>query len=305
VTALKDSTRQHPTSVEAAVALTKRYLADPRYRIQLEDLATDERELAFRQIEAYSEKVVNTQTPVAIVFQTYREILERLQAIIMNGAAYGGSDQHLLWISILQRISRNEKQSGTHLRDGIRQYPTAVLLYSAGIVAISRGKFELLNKLFVEPTMRARSESVPMLTELDYPGMNEFAKTIAEHQRHHVPLSEHLFAVLRSPLSRFIPDAEEYEDVFDRFEFLRALVYAHTTRPMMGEKDDCWVPVGRYCWKADERYGESIITRFKNELTRSAEQWPPLKAGMFNGAVDRAQALIGGVERFVASLRMW
>jgi hypothetical protein len=131
VTALKESRRAHPASVEAAVALTKRYLSDPRHRIQLDDLVADETEAAHRKVEAYNEEALESKPPLPALFQNYRSILELLQAVMIEGPAHGSSQHDALWVAAIQRIARYEKDRGTMLKDGISQYPAVLLLYSA------------------------------------------------------------------------------------------------------------------------------------------------------------------------------
>ncbi len=304
VSTLKDSKRQHPGSVEAAVALTKRYLSDVRHLIELEDLVTNETEAAHRRIEAYRDEVLQSKASSAVVFQNHRDILERLQHVMIHGAAYGSSQQDPLWVWAIQRIAGYEKESGTVLREGIRQYPAVFLMYSAGMAAISKGRFYALKKLLVEPKLRRHGETRLLLTAIDYSGMHQFAKAIDEHNRHHVPVSEHFFSVLREPLRRLIPDDADYDEAFDRFEFLRALAFAHLEYASVGEEDRSWVPLGRYCWKAHGRFEASIIKQFRSELEETGEDWPPLKGGMMNGSIERTRELMAGIERFVAKLPM-
>jgi hypothetical protein len=162
-----------------------------------------------------------------------------------------------------------------------------------------------VKRILVEPKWRRHGETGVLLTKIDYGGMHEFAHSLDEKQRYHIPLSEHLFSVVRDPLRRVLPDDAEYEEAFDRFELLRALAYAHLKYTTLGENDRCWVPLGRYCWKADRRAEESTIKQFHSELEEAGSEWPPLKAGMLNGSVDRARELIAAITRFIATLQMW
>ena len=67
VEAVEEFSRPHPLSTEAAVAALKRYMSEPRYRIQLSDLVddADRRVLEGSSGEAFS---VNTPEPRGELF---------------------------------------------------------------------------------------------------------------------------------------------------------------------------------------------------------------------------------------------
>ncbi len=307
VAALTASQRPHPVSVQAAVALVKRYSVDPRHRAELEDLVHNETETAHQRVEAYSEEVLalpQSKTKTADAFRRYREIVELLQAVLIHGAAQGTTQHDRLWVTAVERIGRYEKQSGTVLKGGIRQYPTVVLLYSCGIAAVVRGRVELLARLLTEPRLRRHGESQPMLLGIEWGEMHEFTKTIEEHQRQYVPLSEKLFAELREPLRRYVPDDDEYEESFDRFEYVRSLVYADIENDALSADARLWAPPGRFCWKA-RRDRSSIIVRIGQEMDALGNEWPLLKTGLFRGSLERAQAVKQGVDAFVSRLQMF
>jgi hypothetical protein len=285
VTALKDSRRQHPASIEAAVALTKRYLADPRHRIELADLVANETEAAHRKIETSNEEVLKSNIEIAAVFQNYRDILEILQAIMVQGAVHGTRQHDNLWVSVVERITRYDKETGTVLDEGIRQYPAVHLTYAAGLVAIARGQFEFFKSLLLEPKSRRHGKASPLLAAIDYGHMRSFADRIEKEKRYHTPVSEYLFSALREPLRHFIPGDTEYEEVFDRFEYLRSLVYADLRYSPQSEDTRWWVPLGRFCWKAHEHFGDSVMKLLANERDVAGIDWPPLSStfAVFDG----------------------
>ncbi|MGD0900272.1 MAG: SIR2 family protein [Thermoguttaceae bacterium] len=56
VTALADSKRTHPSSVEATVALAKRYLSSPQYQVHLHDLVVDEAEATCSRLAQHNQE---------------------------------------------------------------------------------------------------------------------------------------------------------------------------------------------------------------------------------------------------------
>jgi len=72
-----------------------------------------------------------------------------------------------------------------------------------------------------------------------------------------------------------------YEHLFDRFELLYALSYADLT-------DRKWGPPGRFGWKYSHTFGSpDPFTVLVEEAKREADQWPPVRAGMFRGSSQR------------------
>jgi len=301
VSALHDSQRSHPSSVQAAVALIKRYLANPQSAIDLEDLVVDETESAHAVLEHYNEAAAQEGTCVARIFEAYTEALEILQQILIQGVAFGTALHYGLWVRSIERIARQEKSSGTILNDGIRHFAATLLIYSAGIVAVSRQKFAALRSLLVSPRLVENPQRPLLLRWIDSGELNDAAKTIEGYKNKLVPASDYLFAVIRPQLQRLIPDDLEYESAFDRFELLRALVFAHLEHPH-NEIHDVWVPPGRYCWKG-RRAGASLIKRMEAELAQQGASWPPIQGGLIDASVQRVGALLAAIRQFVMGTR--
>lgn len=308
VAALKESRRLHPASVEAAVALTKRYLSDPRHRIELEDLVTDEMEAAHGKIEALSEAVLNapnSPNKVEDCFRDYRMIVESLQAMLIQGAVFGTGDHDHLWVDAVERIRRYTKEDRNVLKPAVRPYPALLLLQGCGVAAMSRQRYKLVARLLMEPKLRQHGQVKPLLLGFNLAKMHGNAKTLSGYKNEPVPLSEHLFDVLREPLLRVLPDDQKYDECFDRFEYLRALVYADLENPQLDAAKRFWIPCGRFCWKAHRSPETNVLKQFRAELDHDNEEWPPIRAGMFGGRVARAEEIMAGAEEFVRGLCMW
>ena len=86
-------------------------------------------------------------------------------------------------------------------------------------------------------------------------------------------MAERLEPMLRDILG---PDAE-FGLLFDRFEFLLALVAASRER---------WVPIGRFCYRGGLR-GDRILGIFESKIHGKGEGHPWLKAGLFEGSFEK------------------
>jgi len=114
------------------------------------------------------------------------------------------------------------------------------------------------------------------------------------------PLSSHLYEILRDPLGDILPQETHYQECFDRFEYLFALVHAD----MFNEKyNNLWAPIGCFGWRnrtiPDKRIMKKIQLEFEKStqtttvisggtpITQEDSVWPPLKAGLFGGDIQR------------------
>jgi hypothetical protein len=137
-------------------------------------------------------------------------------------------------------------------------------------------------------------------------GINEWLENTAEYRgkRQFFPLSEHLSAVLRARVRRFLPDDAEYEDCFDRFEYVRSLVYADIsgTDAVAG---GFRFPDGRFVWKLRRREHNRINTvleQFDRELESAGDDSPLFQLGLFDGSVERFKEIRAAIHERVSKL---
>lgn len=79
---------------------------------------------------------------------------------------------------------------------------------------------------------------------------------------------------------------KSYEATFDRFEVFFALVYADLDENRDGS---IWGPPGRFAWKHSRGLDTSPFTKIVEEAAAQGKDWPPLRAGLFGGTLDRFQ----------------
>lgn len=288
VSALETSLATHPLSVQTAVALTKRFVADARFAIQLHELVKDETEEAYRTLQAFSTELVNlpNNAEVEPSFRRYREIIETLLGIIIHGCALGTPQHDSFWIDAIERIASGRTRAREMtFRYGVQFYAAAVLLSAGGMMAIAQERWGLLANLFTRPKARDDYDTRPLLLGIPWGEMGSLVKRIPQHRSDHAPLSEHLFESLREPLRRYLPDDARYDEVFDRFEYIRGLV--HTDLANQGDQDvqPTFGVFGRSVrnpWR--ER---SVISMIQEEIDSTRKEWPLLKHGLFNGSLQR------------------
>jgi hypothetical protein len=96
--------------------------------------------------------------------------------------------------------------------------------------------------------------------------------------------------ILRDPLRDILPQDANYQDHFNRFEYLAALVHADLGEEKYGE---IWAPVGLFGYRSRLSHRDtSIMNRIQSDFENSTQTtWPPLRAGLFGGSAERFKSI--------------
>jgi hypothetical protein len=128
--------------------------------------------------------------------------------------------------------------------------------------------------------------------------LHDVFKSLPGQEQKYVPRSEHLFTSLQPVLEDLLFLGRRYEQYFDEFEILSALVYAHLTQRN-------WGPPGRFAWKHSAGYGDSPYKQLVEEATKHSSQWEPLRAGLFGGSFDNFKKEADSYGQRLIKLNWW
>lgn len=93
-----------------------------------------------------------------------------------------------------------------------------------------------------------------------------------------------------------MPDDQDYEDAFDRFEYLMALVRAQSGRS---------IPVGRFGWRgAPLERGSEVLKRISSEAEAAGARVPLVFAGLFE-SYDSFKKAESAVSAVIAQRNWW
>jgi hypothetical protein len=317
VQALEDYGGRHPMTAPLAVAIAKRYLAEDRHRIRLHDLVTDEAERLYG--DAFSEETFPLQresVPNEEDFKArarqYRSMTDVLLGIMVTGCYWDERPGKGVWEDSVQRIANpmRPREAFYPPLEELRLYPALLLLYGGGLSAVASENYSRLAPLLSQTRKRDLNREGPLILRLNayqflarYDG---FPQLLSHLERAYFPVSEHLHETLREPLRQYLPDDEDYDDCFDRFEYLLALVYADLEDKRGDEYfagPGLWGPIGRFGYRL--RYAEhrGALQSLEEEAGRDRDGWALLRAGLFDGSFERLQAVMQGFDEFVASVR--
>lgn len=309
VLSLEDYNKPHPLSPKLAVASEKRYLLEDRYKIRLHDLVMQETEKVYLELSTRKFPIQGVQfSPEELIkrVKAYESIIEILQALLITGCYWGSDSQTYLWKQSMERIANIEKGgNGLTVWINLSAYPSLLLLYNCGIASIAAQKYDTLAALLTKATVREYSEIIPMALSINSSRVMETDVgniLLGGKQKYYVPVSEHLFAVLRDPLRDILPDDAKYENCFDRFEYFFALIYADMKAK---QNQHFWGPIGRFGWKASRSFDKTIIKEIENESSEAKDSWPPLLAGLFDGSFKHFLEVKTAFDGIIGKLGWW
>jgi hypothetical protein len=301
--ALESFARPHPLSAKVAVANLKRYIAEDRHKVLLHDLVAEETERVYERIsgtDVPGRGTVPDAEKIPLRANYYETAVDTLLQLVIHGCYWGEKQHETLWIAAIERLA-NVDRGGESFTDWIemRRYPAMLLMYGGGLAAISSSRHETLMGLLTSAHVIENEKELPAAVELCFEKVMKFdvGRILPGMAKRPTPVSEHVRDYLRPKIKDLVPREDQYDRIFDRFEYLLALVCA----------DDCdkqgrvpRIPIGRFGWK-DRDYGRHVSAEVADEFVKQGAEWPLLKAGLCGGSLERLIAAQRVVDLHVAS----
>ena len=298
------------TTPDALVREMKASMTDPQRRIEFHDLVTEQASLLAGSLSLDRFPVAEPDVPpptkeaAAQRVKEYEGLSEVSMALFATGAYWADPEQLDPFIQALRAVAgEGEALDGFTVLIEMRRYQALLLFYAGGIAAVASGRYENLRRLQtdVKVTEPFRGQRVSLVSVLD-PGIVpiDVARDLPDlaEPRYLVPMSEHLFGYMRDVLQDVIRVQLDYEQAFDRFEVLNALVRADIGLTAGG---GMYFYIGRFGWKAKHR-SYHPLQEIADELAENGDEWPVLRAGLFGGSLERATSAVKAVEERVAAL---
>lgn len=307
---LEDLSNPELVSASIARASVKRYIDDPSRRIRLHDLVVGEANRVRRAIEAEPDELYRaelSQEEIQSRLVQYERITETLRMLLATGCFWGESQHVEHWVTALERLDVSKRVLGSYYEDwlALTRYPAIISLYTAGIAAVARGHYQTLAAILERPTALEdpQGERIPFLVKNLISPLSEYAasqlkpgtiKRVVFYL--YLWTNEHLW----DPLREFVPDQDQFQACFDRFEYLAGLA---CTDMKLQRRFHAWSPVGMFAWRNHGYYGKEFVKSIDREIDQDGEDWLPLKAGMFGGSMDRLVAAKEVFDEIVVQVR--
>lgn len=309
VEALEQFSRPHPLSIEAAVASLKRYLTEPRYRIQLSDLVN---EAVDRVVEATAGPAfvaqggpVPTTESATERVRAYEAACSTLLAMAPIGGFWAEEEHGSVWARALERMSATRADSRYTLWTELQRYPGTLLLYALGLGAVEAGRLKFLGRLLGTAVPTEGRDDLPAVQLLPpfclFDQGGRVAQILAGMEKRRAPLNDWLHAVMRQPTKPLIPSDSRYTYLFDKLEMLIALGYAqHAKRT----KDWYWAPPGAFGYRGQNR--DRFLQELDESISREQEQSVYVRSGIFGNSTQECSQALSAFREFITRLgREW
>lgn len=296
VEALKDIEKPHPLTLPLAIATTKKYLSEDKYRIKLYDFVSEEVQRIYCNFS--SEGFVNVENNLTKeTFQKrlheYKESLTILIGIL-NTIIYfdKGEYSDLITMSMERLIPQN---STLRERYSFNRFPLLILTYSIGIINLERKNYEDLSALLLCSYFKDNDEKKHIIEIINSQRVFtdkwiKWLPTYPDKNIPHTPVNDYLYSYMREIVNTYLPDDKKYKDFFDIFEYLIGLIYLDVINKSTSIEIE-GSTLGRFAWQRGTPFNRErlpqLIEDFVENGLRQGNKWPLLKAGFFNGSVDR------------------
>ena len=276
-----------------SMAQLKRYLVEERNKILLHDLVMGEADRLAKRIDAESAAASANVARGAVLqrLRRYEELTHPLLSLMITGCYWGEPLHNDIWTSAIERVANAASSRGASSgADRLKAYPALLLLYGGGLASVAKEKFSTLQALLVNPRIfGAEGEQAAVNRLVADSIIREAARSLEpENARRIAPASVYLYEFLRPLLREFLLADSDYHEVFERFEYLCALIWVDEN-PRSARLD--WVPLDAPAglfMEIPDPPKQTIAERIDRELALLGKKWPPLLGKMFGGHADRA-----------------
>ena len=315
VEAIEELSRPHPLSTEAAVASLKRYIPDPRYRIQLSDLVakTVDNVVDVTSGEVFAVKGAPRPTSESVTarVRSYEAACSTLLAMATVGGFWAEKEQYPVWQRALERLGSTALNGGYTLWIELQRYPATLLLYALGIGAVDADRLLLLRRL-LDSTLRNKHQEDVLAVQILPPSCwsggrgGRTMQCLEGMNRQHAPMNDWMHTALWPYAERVIPDNDRYTLVFDELEILMALSYAHhegTWSLDDNPSERYWAPPGAFGYRSENR--NTILQEIEESLSDKQDESPFVACGIFGDTAMDCKQGIAALKQFTPNLHWW
>ncbi len=299
-------------SEDSAIETVKRLLANPDDKIRLDDFLSIQLR---KTIQALGPDNFPVQAPVLpgqiteefpLRLKRYEDAVSDVTQAAILFAKWAQPNQLTLLEKIFNRLAEVEKgQSGLTIWIQLGWYPVSVVMYAAGISALSAGRYDtlrtcLLTSIYASRLGRSAKSEPIILATFDKLDDGEYFKCMPGMEQRYTPRSDHLFKTLQPLLEDQLFLGQSYEPLFDQFEIMLALTFGNIWAS--NPPDRVWGPLGRFAWKQHRLGAEAPFSQFIAEAQRLGPNWSALQHGFFGGSQERFRQISDGIARLLADL---
>jgi hypothetical protein len=300
VETLSQSQRQDPLSIELLVNSTKRYLAKPEFRIQLDELFSQEAErlIAGLDSEAFPTQGTWDLEAFRVRLKKYESVTEPIARMIGVLGRWGDGSELPIVLDIVRGIFRHAENNRGGLVPflKVRSYP-AVLTFTAYGLGLTRAqRWETLHQFLSAEILLDYPDhpiwTVEGLFLWGWKGGSPdlWNEVLGGDRRHYTPLSDYLVPLIKEWSTSFVGLSPDFDLLFDRYELLASLAHLERRESTdiqaeltAGTRQWSSMPVGRVTWNPIS--AKRLFAELQAEPTKAAI----LNAGFAKGSADFLQ----------------
>jgi TIR domain len=290
--------------------------------VQTELLADDLRPDTSEELKG---SVGDAALSVSDLAEKYMAAMDPALDALIYTAQWAREDQCITLTRFVERLVPSPGvQSGMVVLLDLRWLPLLPLLYAGGLASLHQGNYRTLKAIAIDATVRDPSdgripliargnpwrpfrhlELVPQVLALRADGQ-EATRAVVEdlhsgrRGKRYTPVSDYLHGTLRERFRVEVPDDDDYSELFDLVETFLALL-AIDIRSQQAEGDRRYLDgpyYGRTRWRGRYYRGqEGPEVELLRQVTSEGPDWPPIKAGLFGGSLERATSAIESFSR--------
>ena len=307
VASIDQFSQPHPLSTESAVASLKRYLPEPRYRIQLSDLIDGSVE---RVVESVSTPLFDVDSPdpdtetVTARVRAYEAACSTLLAMATTGGRWAEEAHYDNWRRTLERMATLPLVSGKEMWLALQRYPATLVLYALGLGALTSDKLHFLGHLLSTEISQPYDETKTVSQLLPPHCMFEGIRKAHQEMRLlegmenlPTPLNDWIQAVLRQYMSNTTFNSKQYDLVFDKLEILMALSYALHDDKKAETWYRYWTPLGSFVHRSQTR--ERILREIEESISTLQHESPYVRGSIFGDTPEECAVSLQQFKKFV------
>jgi hypothetical protein len=208
--ALETFDSPHPLSVDLAVQMAKKYIAEDRYRVQLYDLVMSEAEQAISSFKVIPTSPRITSELYLQRIKHYETTMERLLCVLINVAYWGEPRSFTCLKGTIERLMGLKGNfSGFDYLINLQLYPATLAFYAVGLGFVTAGNYRGFTALLKEfqtgaGEMNHKIEPVSERLQLQYSIDNEVLNQ-ALGEKLYTPGSDHVFNLFAPVFQKYLP----------------------------------------------------------------------------------------------------
>jgi uncharacterized caspase-like protein len=303
------ATEAEPLTVGGQI---KDFIPNPADRIKLDTLVKTQlrhtlEALAPSNFPAQGQQPAELPDVIKERVPQYDRATREIQSVLIQLCRWADESQIQHIEGIFQALGDEpERRAGYTALANLDWYPVLCAIYAGGISAMAANRFDTLKACFLTEIKDVHSgtgQPVIVPAVLTIASSYDSFKALPDMERRYTPRSDHMLSAMQPLLEDELFLGKRYEDVFDKFEIMLALVFADIRG---GVTHRTWGPPGRFAWKENSfNASHGPFTRFVDDAKRQGAAWPALKQGFFQGSSARFIEVADGYKDLMGKLNWY